>query len=113
MRLCAGTRLTVPGKPACSPAMHPEDTMAGGVGASIRRLEDERFLHGRGLYVADVILPGMLHAAFRRSPHAHARIRAIRKPEGATDRVFVAGDLTGIKPIRSSPNFQNFKQADF
>jgi aerobic carbon-monoxide dehydrogenase large subunit len=85
----------------------------GGIGASIKRREDERFLHGRGQYVADIMLPGMLHAAFLRSPHAHARIKAIRKPEGRQDRVFVAADLTGLKPIRSSPNFANFKHAEF
>jgi carbon-monoxide dehydrogenase large subunit len=44
------------------------------IGTSIQRVEDERVLTGRGRYVDDVVLPGMLHAAFLRSPHAHARI---------------------------------------
>ena len=88
--------------------------MAGtGVGASIRRLEDERFLNGKGRFVADIILPGMLHAAFLRSPHAHARIKSVRKPAGAEDRVFVMSDLAGVKPIRSSPNFANFRHSEF
>ena len=43
----------------------------------VPRKEDHRFLTGRGLYVADVQLPGMLHVAFVRSRHAHARIRGI------------------------------------
>ncbi len=47
------------------------------VGQSIRRVEDPKFLHGRGGYVADFTLPGMLHAAVLRSPHAHARIVSI------------------------------------
>ncbi len=46
-------------------------------GASVRRVEDERLLTGRGTYVADVRLPGMLHAAFCRSPLPHARIVAV------------------------------------
>src|SRR5260370_2974255 len=85
----------------------------GGVGESVLRKEDERFLHGRGQYVSDIALPGMLHAAFLRSPYAHARIKAVRKPRGHEARVFVAADLEGVKPIRSSPNFPGFKGADF
>jgi CO/xanthine dehydrogenase Mo-binding subunit len=44
------------------------------VGQSIRRVEDPKFLLGRGGYVADRITPGTLHAAVLRSPHPHARI---------------------------------------
>lgn len=44
------------------------------IGTSIQRVEDERVLTGRGRYVDDVTLPGMLHAAFLRSPHPHAHI---------------------------------------
>jgi aerobic carbon-monoxide dehydrogenase large subunit len=47
-------------------------------GASVPRREDPRLLRGEGRFVDDIKLPGMLHAAFARSPHAHARIRAIR-----------------------------------
>ncbi len=46
-------------------------------GASVRRVEDERLLTGRGTFVADAHLPGMLHAAFHRSPLPHARIVAV------------------------------------
>jgi carbon-monoxide dehydrogenase large subunit len=46
-------------------------------GAAVRRREDPRFLRGEGRFVDDVTLPGLLHAAFLRSPHAHARIRGI------------------------------------
>src|SRR5713226_3554790 len=46
-------------------------------GARVARLEDPVLLTGRGRFVSDVILPGMLHACFVRSPHAHARIRSI------------------------------------
>ncbi|HYD57626.1 MAG TPA: xanthine dehydrogenase family protein molybdopterin-binding subunit, partial [Burkholderiales bacterium] len=47
------------------------------VGASLRRKEDDRLLRGQGRYVADLELPGLLHAVFVRSPVAHARIRAV------------------------------------
>src|SRR5260370_7781736 len=47
------------------------------VGKSIKRREDPRFITGRGTYVDDVKLPGMTYAAFVRSPHAHAKIKAI------------------------------------
>jgi carbon-monoxide dehydrogenase large subunit len=46
-------------------------------GARITRLEDPALLTGQGRFVDDVNLPGVLHAAFLRSPHAHARIRSI------------------------------------
>ena len=46
-------------------------------GASIRRSEDPRILTGRGRYVDDLKLPGTLHAAFVRSPLAHARVLAV------------------------------------
>jgi len=47
------------------------------VGRSLRRREDERLLRGKGRYVADVSLPGQLHAVFVRSPFAHAAIGGI------------------------------------
>jgi carbon-monoxide dehydrogenase large subunit len=47
------------------------------IGTSIQRVEDDRVLTGRGRYVDDVVLPGMLHAAFLRSPHPHAHITRI------------------------------------
>jgi carbon-monoxide dehydrogenase large subunit len=43
----------------------------------LKRKEDPRFVRGRGQYVDDVRLPGMLHGAVLRSPHAHARIARI------------------------------------
>jgi len=46
-------------------------------GASIKRSEDPRILTGKGRYVDDIKLPGMLHAAFVRSPLAHARVLSV------------------------------------
>lgn len=47
------------------------------LGSPLRRKEDHRFITGRGRYVEDLRFPAMLHAAFVRSPHAHARVRGI------------------------------------
>src|SRR5690606_10061457 len=48
-----------------------------GIGQPAARVEDERFLTGRGRYLDDVNLPGQAYGVFVRSPHAHARIRGI------------------------------------
>src|SRR5690606_15977253 len=48
-----------------------------GIGARVARKEDKRFITGSGRYVDDMVVPGMKHAAFVRSPHAHADIRKI------------------------------------
>jgi aerobic carbon-monoxide dehydrogenase large subunit len=52
-------------------------------GAAVRRREDPRLLRGDGRFVDDIKLAGMAHAAFLRSPHAHARIHAIRTEAAA------------------------------
>lgn len=93
-----------------------DDAMAGpksefGVGASIGRLEDDRYLRGRGRFVADIQMPGMLDIAFVRSPFAHARIRSIGKPEADADRVFVASDLTGVSGIRADSGLRGFRSS--
>ncbi|WP_422366566.1 xanthine dehydrogenase family protein molybdopterin-binding subunit [Pelagibius sp.] len=50
-----------------------------GIGASVQRKEDFRFLTGQGRYTDDINRPGQLHAYFVRSPHAHATINGINK----------------------------------
>ncbi len=66
----------------------------GGIGHSVRRVEDERFLSGAGRYVDDIVLPGMLHMAILRSPVAHARIASI-DTSAATALDGVIAVLTG------------------
>jgi carbon-monoxide dehydrogenase large subunit len=83
-----------------------------GVGASLRRKEDARFLTGRGQFVGDIRRPGMFEVAFVRSPVAHARIAAIHKPRGLEDRVWVMQDLVGVKPIRAVSGLKGFKPSD-
>jgi aerobic carbon-monoxide dehydrogenase large subunit len=55
------------------------EAVPGGIGQSILRKEDARFIRGKGNYVDDVDLPGMLFLDLVRSPYAHAKITAIRK----------------------------------
>ena len=47
------------------------------LGARVKRLEDPGLLTGQGRYLDDIHLPGLLHAAFVRSPHAHARLAGV------------------------------------
>src|SRR6476661_8778236 len=69
------------------------------VGQPLRRREDFRFVTGKGRYVDDVKLPGMLHMAILRSPHAHAIIKRVDMSEatGAPGvRLALSGaDLSG------------------
>ena len=72
---------------------------ARAVGARVRRAEDPRILTGRGRYVDDVVLPGMLHAAFLRSSIPHGRIRSIDVSEART-LPGVAAVYTGEDMVR-------------
>ncbi len=56
----------------------PAPGVKGGIGQSILRKEDARFVRGRGSYIDDFKLPGMLYLDIARSPYAHAKITAIR-----------------------------------
>ena len=65
-----------------------------GIGVAMKRKEDLRFLTGKGTYVDDINRPGQAWAAFVRSPHAHARIKAVRT-EAARKAPGVVAILTG------------------
>ncbi len=64
------------------------------IGTSVKRVEDRRFITGKGRYTDDLVLPGMTHAVVVRSPHAHARIRSI-DTEAARQHPGVVAVLTG------------------
>ncbi len=87
------------------------------IGVPVRRLEDPRLLTGRGRYVADVVLPGMLHAAFLRSPHAHARLLALDPGPARGPGVVacVSGqDLRAeARPIRATSRMAGYRATDF
>ena len=57
--------------------MHKTTPEIGGMGHSIKRKEDLRFIQGRGNYVDDITLPHMVYGQLVRSPYAHARIKSI------------------------------------
>ena len=86
-----------------------EASSGQGVGARLLRKEDDRFMRGRGQYVADIRLAGLQDVAFVRSPLAHACITAIHVPERYLDVVFTAADLVGVKPIRAVSGLPGFK----
>ena len=86
---------------------------AKGIGQSVLRKEDGRFMAGRGSYVGDIKPSRLMEVAFARSAIAHGRIRAIEKPDGAENRVFTASDLDGVKPIRAPSKLPGYKPSDF
>lgn len=88
------------------------------IGRSVPRPNLARLMQGRGQYVSDVVLPRMAHVAFARSPHAHARIRAIETGRAKSAPGVIAvvtgaelagvmtpwvGVLTHLKGIKSAP----------
>ncbi|HEY3641127.1 MAG TPA: molybdopterin cofactor-binding domain-containing protein, partial [Xanthobacteraceae bacterium] len=89
------------------------------IGSPIERLEDLRFLRGRGEYVDDLARPGMLHAAILRSAVAHGRVRSIDAARALTMRgvhsVITAADLGNPVPLvpmrlQPLPQFEPFAQ---
>ena len=67
---------------------------SSGIGASVKRKEDDRFISGKGKYTADVNLYNQTYAYFIRSPHAHAKIKKIDISK-ATKTPGVLGVFTG------------------
>jgi carbon-monoxide dehydrogenase large subunit len=76
------------------------DRPASYIGKSVPRPNAKRLLQGRGVYVDDIRLPRLVHAAFRRSPYAHARIKRIDTAPAVRMsgvlRVVTAADLAGL-----------------
>src|SRR5215211_3439892 len=73
------------------------------IGSPVERIEDLRFLTGRGKYVADLVCDPLLHAVIMRSPVAHARIRRISTRRAAAlpgvAGVITAADLGNSVPL--------------
>src|SRR6516162_408646 len=71
-----------------------------GMGCKRKRVEDIRFVQGKGNYVDDLKLPGMLHGDFNRSPHAHARIKKIDTSKAkAVPGVLAVLTAADLKPL--------------
>jgi aerobic carbon-monoxide dehydrogenase large subunit len=87
-----------------------------GVGHSIKRKEDPRFIRGKGNYVDDISLPGMLHMAILRSPLAHARIVSVNVDAAQAVPGVVAvvtGELLGQHNLAWMPTLSGDTQAVF
>jgi aerobic carbon-monoxide dehydrogenase large subunit len=89
------------------------------VGSPVERLEDLRFLRGRGQYIDDLTREGLLHAAILRSSVAHGRIRVIDAAAAlalpGVHAVITGADMGGCVPIipmrlQPLPEFQPFEQ---
>src|SRR5689334_24751578 len=64
-----------------TPTREQREAKLEGMGCKRKRVEDIRFTQGKGNYVDDVKLPGMLHSDYVRSPHAHTRVKKIDDKE--------------------------------
>jgi carbon-monoxide dehydrogenase large subunit len=71
-----------------------------GLGSARKRVEDARFTQGKGNYVDDLKMPGMLFGDFVRSPYGHARIKAINKDAAlAVPGVVAVLTAEDLKPL--------------
>ena len=91
----------------------PRERRKEGVGASVKRNEDRRYLNGQGEYLADIQIPGMAEVAFLRSPVAHGRIKSIEVPEAVRGQVFFAADIAFTKPIVAVSAAKGFKPSEY
>ncbi len=87
-------------------------------GARVRRVEDPSFLTGRSSYVDDIKLPRMLHAAFVRSPHAHARVlrvdaRRALESGGAVAVLLPDEAAQKTRPVEALSSFPGFKPSAY
>ena len=92
--------------------METHNKTGKGIGARLTRKEDDRYMRGRGEFVADISLAGMKDVAFLRSPLAHARLHGINVPERFRDRVFTHDDMTGVRAIRAVTGLPGFKVSE-
>jgi len=77
------------------------DAKICGMGHSMKRKEDPRFIRGQGNYVDDVVLPGMLYMDIVRSPHAHAKIKKIDTSK--------ALKIPGVLAVIDGPTLEKYK----
>jgi carbon-monoxide dehydrogenase large subunit len=90
--------------------MATETEAIRGIGHSVRRVEDDRFIRGMGNYVDDIKLPGMLHMAILRSPYAHAKINGIDASRAQALAV-VTGELMAQHNLAWMPTMSYDTQA--
>lgn len=79
-----------------------------GIGARVPRKEDMRHLHGKGKFVADFSMPGLLEVAFLRSPVAHAYISNIHVPNNVSNVVYTRHQIDALD-IRADSTLSNYQ----
>ncbi|WP_247233506.1 xanthine dehydrogenase family protein molybdopterin-binding subunit [Telluribacter sp. SYSU D00476] len=87
------------------------------IGQSVKRLEDKRFITGKGRYTDDIKLPGMTYASFVRSPYAHARVNRIdtsaAKDMPGVVAIFTGDDIASAGIVGVPTGWQvNFRNGD-
>src|ERR1700761_9753481 len=85
-----------------------------GRGGSRKRVEDSRFIRGKGNYTDDIVLPGMLHMEILRSPLAHARIRSIDASKAWAlpgVRLVLTGEMMATRNLAWMPTLSYDTQA--
>jgi aerobic carbon-monoxide dehydrogenase large subunit len=85
-----------------------------GIGHSVRRVEDDRFIRGAGTFIDDMHLPEMLYMAILRSPYAHAKLNGIDASRAeALEGVIavVTGDLMAQHNLAWMPTMSGDTQA--
>jgi carbon-monoxide dehydrogenase large subunit len=85
----------------------------GWIGASMLRKEDARYLHGRGMFIADVTMPGVQDIAFVRSQMANARVRNVTRPSDATGPVFTLADIGPINVLEAGPELAAHRHSPY
>ena len=85
----------------------------GWIGASLLRKEDARHLHGHGMFIADVRMPGMQDIAFVRSQMAHAIVRQVTKPPEFHSTVFTLADLPPLNILEAGPELVGHRHSPY
>ncbi|HEY1364823.1 MAG TPA: xanthine dehydrogenase family protein molybdopterin-binding subunit [Xanthobacteraceae bacterium] len=93
--------------------MRDREESKGWIGASMLRKEDARHLHGHGMFIADVTVPGVEDIAFVRSPMASARLRSVAKPQGAAGRIFTLADIGPVNVLEAGPELAAHRHSPY
>ena len=80
-----------------------------GIGARVLRKEDDRHLHGKANFVADMVMPGLSEVAFMRSPLAHARLTAIEIAPTGRHAVFTRAHLSDVLDIAADSSLPTYQ----
>lgn len=80
-----------------------------GIGARVLRKEDDRHLHGKANFVADMVMPGLSEVAFMRSPLAHARITAVEIAPTIQHAVFTRVHLSDVLDIAADSSLPTYQ----